>query len=511
MRIERTKNAGRNMVFGTLMRIYQIVMPFVIRTFMIRYMGAAYTGLSGLFTSILHVLNLAELGVGSAMVYSMYQAIAEDNHDEICALMRLYRRYYRIIGIVVLVVGLAIMPLLPVLVNKDVPADISINTLYLMNLAYTVASYWLFAYRSSLVQAYQRNDIISKVTICANTIMYALQLAAIILFDNYYVYTSALILGQILINVLTAIASSRMYPQYRPEGELSAEKVAAINHRIRDLFTSKIGAVVLDSCDSLVITAFLGLEMLAIHQNYYYVITALAMFFTVFFTSLVAGVGNSIATETTEHNYGLFREITFITIYALGFCCTCMFCLYQPFIKLWVGEKLMLGNDLVILYCVFFFIYEFCRMLNLFKDAAGIWHADRFRPLVVSMANLGINILLVKHIGLAGVLISTIVSYYFLNFPWLVRNVFTYVFDRKSGAYLGQAALLVAVGVVSCVVSYYCCGFIQMGGFVGLVVRFGICVVCNTVVQLPVYLRFEEFRRTCQRAMNILRRHKMVS
>ena len=191
MRIERTKNAGRNMVFGTLMRIYQIVMPFVIRTFMIRYMGAAYTGLSGLFTSILHVLNLAELGVGSAMVYSMYQAIAEDNHDEICALMRLYRRYYRIIGIVVLVVGLAIMPLLPVLVNKDVPADISINTLYLMNLAYTVASYWLFAYRSSLVQAYQRNDIISKVTICANTIMCALQLAAIILFDNYYGYTSS--------------------------------------------------------------------------------------------------------------------------------------------------------------------------------------------------------------------------------------------------------------------------------------------------------------------------------
>lgn len=499
MKIERTKNASRNLVFGTLLRGYQIVVPYLMRMAMIRFMGAGYLGLNGLFTSILHVLNLAELGVGSAMVYSMYQAIAEDDDARIDALMLLYRRYYRLIGLAVLVIGLALVPALPVLVNKDVPPGISVTVLYLMNLGATVLSYWLFAYRSSLIQAYQREDVISRVTIVSNTIQYALQLVAIIAFGNYYLYVVILLVGQVITNVLTALACRRLYPKHQPRGRLDEAEVKNINGRIRDLFTSKFGAVVLDSCDPLVITAFLGLEVLAIYQNYFYVITSLNALFVVFFKAIVAGVGNSLATESKEKNYGDFLEVSCITLCALGVCITCMLCLYQPFISVSFGSKYLLSFPFVILYCVFFYVYELCRMLNVFKDAAGIWHSDRLRPLVVSLLNLAINIVLVQFVGLAGVLLSTIVSYYFVNLPWLLRNVFSQVFERGMGGYLKKLALMTLGCLASGVLALAICSLLPGDGLLGITVRLVVGMTVGCVVMSAVGLWSGDLYRAIER------------
>lgn len=126
MKIERTKNAARNVVFGMILKIYALALPFVMRTAMIYWLGIEYLGLNSLFTSVLEVLNLAELGVGSAMTFSMYKPIAEDDRDKICALMNLYHCYYRVIGGVVLAGGLVIFPFLPNLIEGDIPSDINI-------------------------------------------------------------------------------------------------------------------------------------------------------------------------------------------------------------------------------------------------------------------------------------------------------------------------------------------------------------------------------------------------
>ena len=174
MKIDRTKNAGRNIVFGCMLKIYQIVMPFIMRTLMIYYMGIQYLGLNSLFTSILQVLNLAELGVGSAMVYSMYKPIAVDDKKMICALMKLYRTYYRVIGIIIAFLGLCLVPFIPKLIKSDVPADINIYILYILNLSVTVLSYWLFAYKNCLLDAHQRTDVASKATLVTNTLQLSL-------------------------------------------------------------------------------------------------------------------------------------------------------------------------------------------------------------------------------------------------------------------------------------------------------------------------------------------------
>ena len=161
------------------LKIYQILLPFLFRTVIVYTLGVNYLGLNSLFTSVLQVLNLAELGVGSAMIFSMYKPIAEDDEKKICALMNLYRKYYNIIGLVILIIGILLTPFIPKLINGEVPKEINIYILYIMNLIATVLSYWLLAYRNSVLQAHQRLDVSSKITIVTDSFKYFFQLVAL--------------------------------------------------------------------------------------------------------------------------------------------------------------------------------------------------------------------------------------------------------------------------------------------------------------------------------------------
>ena len=232
MRIERTKNAVRNMIFGSILKAYQILLPFIMRTAMIYFMGVQYLGLNSLFTSILQVLNLAELGVGSAMVFSMYKPIAEDDSTTICALMKLYKTYYRIIGLIIAVVGIICLPFIPYLIKSDIPKGMNIYVLYLLNLSATVLSYWLFAYKNSLLQAHQRVDIMSKVTFMTNTIQYLLQFFVLVIIKNYYAYLIVSLFMQAVTNIITAVVVSKKYPNYKAKGKLSKDYIIKINQRI---------------------------------------------------------------------------------------------------------------------------------------------------------------------------------------------------------------------------------------------------------------------------------------
>ena len=296
--MERTKNASRNIFFGVILKIYQILVPFLMRTAMIYLMGVQYLGLNSLFTSVLQVLNLAELGVGSAMVYSMYKPIAEDDDTTICALMKLYRTYYRVIGLVIAVVGCAMTPFIPYLIKSDVPAGLNIYILYLLNLGATVLSYWLFAYKNSILQGHQRADVVSKVAIITNTIQYGLQILVLLAFHNYYIYVIVALATQALTNVATALCANKLYPQFKPRGSVDKAQVQRINQRIRDLFTSKIGSIIYDSADTIVISTFLGLIVLAVYQNYFYILNSISGLITVVFSACTAGIGNSIIVES---------------------------------------------------------------------------------------------------------------------------------------------------------------------------------------------------------------------
>lgn len=495
--MKRTRNAMRNILFGGMLKGYQILIPFVMRTLLIRFLGMEYLGLNSLFTSLLQILNLAELGVGNAFVYSMYAPIAGDRREELCALLRLYRRYYRYIGLTILGAGLLLMPFLPRLVRIDsIPADVNLYVLYLLHLGACVLSYWLFGYKNSLLTAYQRSDLVSKMDLVVRTFQYLLQAMLLLRFGNYYWYLLAALGAQILTNLCTAWVAKRKYPDLIPTGNVEEYKKREIRGKIRDLFTSRVGAVIVNSADSVVISAFLGLTVLAVYQNYYYIVTSVIGMVGVLFTSCIAGIGNSILTESGEKNYGDFQKLSLLIAWIAGFCTCGLLCLLQPFMKVWLGEEGQLPLLIVVCLCIYYFIYEFNQLFNAYKDAAGIWHRDRFRTLMTAGVNLALNLLLVGPMGLYGVILSTVAATAVVGMPWLLHNLFTTLFAGEDfRIYLGTLGFYGIVTLLNCLLTYKVCDAIAVEGISGLLLRGGLCLVVSNGIFLMCYGGKREFRQ----------------
>lgn len=503
IKLERTKNASRNIFFGIILKLYQTIAPFIMRTVIIYCLGVEYLGLNGLFASILQVLNLAELGVGSAMVYSMYKPIAQDDKSLICALLKLYKIYYRIIGTVIAVAGIALLPFIPKLVTGSVPVGINLKYLFLLHLGTTVLTYWLLAYKSSILNAHQRTDVISKITIVSNTLQYVLQFIILLLLKNYYVYLIVALAVQAGTNIVSAIVADRLYPHYKAQGELEQVKRKEINQRIKDLFTAKIGGTLVNSADTIVISAFLGLTTLAIYQNYYYIMTSVIGIVSVIFNSCTAGIGNSLVTESVDKNYNDFRKLTFIICWISAICVSCFASMYQPFMEVWVGRDYMFNMSIVALFCIYFYLYIINSVPVVYKEAGGIWHEDRFRPLVGALVNLGINLLFVKKYGVYAILLSTIISYLVVAMPWLIHNVFSVLFKRTSKNYVIELFVYAGVTTAVTVLSYIICSFVPFNGLIKVICNCVICLVLTNVLLFIIYRKHEMLKPTIDLVDNV--------
>ena len=440
------------------------------------------------------------------MVFSMYKPIAQDDSKTICALMQLYKVYYRVIGLIILVAGIAICPFITKLINGELPKGINVYILYIFNLLSTVFSYWLFAYKNSLLQAHQRNDITSKITISINTIQYILQFFVIYFFKNYYLYVIIVLLSQILINITTAVVVNKMYPNYKAEGKLEKDSIKRVNQRVKDLFTSKIGMVIVNSADTIVISAFLGLTELAIYQNYYYILTALIGVVQVIFTSCTAGIGNSIIVETTQKNYNDLQKFTFIIFWVAGFCMCELVCLYQQFMEFWVGKELMLGFGAVICFCIYYFIYEMNSLLNLYKDAAGIWHKDRYRPLITALVNLVMNLILVNFIGIYGVLLSTVLSTLIVGFPWLINNLFSEIFKISPRNYVIKLFKYFFTIIIVASISFILTVWIKKTTLSIIILKGIICGLITNIIIFIIYRNSKEMSETLDLLKKVLKR-----
>lgn len=476
-KIERGKNAINGIAFGLIQKIVQTLCPFITRTALIYCLGMEYLGLNGLFVSVLQVLNLAELGVGSAMVFSMYRPIADDDSEMLCALMRLYRLYYRLIGLVVLLAGLVLMPFLPTLIAGNVPEDVNLYTLYLLNLAATVLSYWLFAYRNSLLNAHQRIDVVSKVTVVTSLIQYFLQVVVLIVFENYYLFVVVALLAQIVNNIATAIVTRGMYPNLRPVGTVEKAVRREINTKIRDLFTGQLGYVITTAGNSLVASAFLGLATLGIYQNYMLIMTSVAGLFSIIFNSMQAGIGNAIIVESAEDNYRRFKAVSYLVFFCIALTAGCMAALIQPFMELWVGPDAMLGSFSVVSLVAYFVAYEIVMLLSMFKNAAGMWGPDRFRPAISGAVNIFLSVLLVHVMGIDGIVFALAITTWLISVVWITRNTFVYVLRVSFSGWAAHFFWYVALVAASVGLSVLVCAAIPLQGIVGLVLKLLVSLV----------------------------------
>lgn len=493
MKIERTKNAMRNIAWGIIEKIVSLLLPFLTRSVMIKMLGAEYLGLDGLFTSILSVLSISELGFGTAIVFSMYKPIAEDDTDTLCALLNMYKKVYHIIGNVILVLGVILTPFLPYLIKGSYPNNINIYVLYIIYVFNTVVSYYLFAYKTALFSAYQRNDVASKRSAIISLFSNVFKIVVLLTIRSYYVYVIIIPLTTIITNIANAVLASRMFPNIECRGSISKEMKEAIKKRITGLVSFKIYNVIFSTVDSLVISAFLGLVPLAMYNNYYYIQTAVIGFLAIFTSSITAGVGNKMVTNSKEDNYKDFKKFTFINGWICGWCAVCLFCLYDHFMKLWVGERYILPFGTMILMVFYFLLPRITTLTYTYREAAGLWWEDRHRPLIASVVNFLVNLALVQVIGLNGVIISTLICTIFINVPWGSKILFDNYFKMSCVPYFKRLIYYTLVIVIAGSLTWFACGIFPDYGMFFLLLKGCVCVVIPNMVFMLFYHKMDEF------------------
>lgn len=500
----------RNTFWGVIYRIITLLGPFAIKTIIIKKMGLEYSGLNNLFTSVLTVLNLANLGFSNALVYTMYRAVAEEDNDALCAMLNFYRRAYRIVGLVILGMGLIVMPFLPHLVNGECPPGINLYVLFAIYLAETSFDYLMFGYNVAIFSAYQRGDITMKISTVRYIVQYAVQAAALLLFANYYIYAVILPLMVIPNNIANYIAARKCYPEITCRGSLAPREKKEVYKRVSALFSHKVGSVAMLSIDSVIISAMLGLTPLSLYGNYYYILSAVNSLVEILTEGSMAGIGNKLITDTEEDNYRLFHTLTYGWLALVGGAAACMLCFYQPFIgAIWLGEEYLLSNGLMML-IVFYFYSRMSRlMLQTYHDAAGLWPVDWLKPYIGTLINITGSILMVKYTGsIAGVLVPTMFVYLFVFTPWEAQIVMRTQFHKNAGAYFRKSTRYVLLAAADSLLCYgLCMLLVPENTVVSLMIRGVIVAVLYPSVWLGVTCKTLEFRGLFHIIRHFVRAH----
>ena len=335
MKLDFAKNVKRNMIANAASSGIRLLFPFLNRTLFLWLLGPAYLGLNGLFGSILGVLSLAELGFGTAVVCFMYKPVAEDDRELLCAYLGYYRTVYRWVGAAIFVIGLALLPFLDRLVHGDVPPGIDLHVLYLIHLVNTSVSYFLFAYRGSVLTAHHRKDVVTNIRTALSVAQYLAVFLILLVTRNYYHYVLATVVFTVLQNVLLVRASRRLFPDVEPRGRLSAELRRRVVSEVKAIFMHKVGGVISYSVDNLIISAMLGLVAVAAYGNYYYVVSSVASIVAAVHSSTQGGFGNKIHTESKADNFRIFMATDRLTMVLVVWCAAMMAALYQPFVAVW--------------------------------------------------------------------------------------------------------------------------------------------------------------------------------
>lgn len=468
MQLNRSKNSLRNSFWGILNKLVTMFLPFLVRTVLIKKLGEEYLGLSGLFTAILSVLSLTECGFGAAIVYSMYKPIAEDDEETLCALLTYYRKIYHIIGLTILVIGIALFPALPYLIKGNYPSDVNLYILYSIYLINSVLSYFLFAYKTSLLSAYQRNDINSKINTVVKFISSFFQIGIIFVLRNYTIFVLVIPATTVLNNLFTHFCAKRIFPSLKTKGLISDELRKSIKKQVIGLSVEKLASITRNSVDHIFISAFIGLSAVAIYSNYYYIIFAVYGFLDVLCVSMQAGIGNSIALESKDKNYSDFKKFSFLFSWLVSVCTVCVFCMIQPFMSVWVGNQLSLPLISAILFTLYFYSMTINDICYQYYNANGLWWHSRYRALVVAIVNILLNFCLVQKIGINGIIIATVVSH-LVSDVWTIIILFREYFQGyRIFEYIYILIKNAILTLLACFVSFIICSHIKTNIFIVL-------------------------------------------
>lgn len=503
----RIKSTTINSTVALLSKVLIFVVQFICRTVFIRVLSTEYLGVNGLFTNILTMLSFAELGIGNAIIFKLYKPIAQDNHEKIKTYMKFYQKAYILIGIVILTIGIMIIPFLKYMIN-DVP-DIKENIyfIYVLFLANSTISYF-FTYKKSIIIGYQKEYITTIINFIMVLIQNIAQIVILLVTKNYILYLLIQILATFLDNYISSKKADKMYPFIKEKKyeKISKSEEKNIFKDVKALILYKIGNILSTGTDNMIISAFVGINEVGLLSNYTTITNAITTFLNSFFNGFTASVGNLNASDSTENKESIFYQIFLVTFYVYGAISIWITILLNPFIKLWIGSDYLLSYSVCVALGLNIYIDGMRFVGGTFRNTMGLFRKGKFVPLISSIFNIILSLILVKPLGIFGVLISTVISRFFISTwydPWIIHKLNFNVSFKQFVLKYAYYFLLVIIDFCIC---NEICLMVQIDGILGFLLKGVIIVLITLLLFFVTTFKMKEFKGLSEKIKNMVRR-----
>ena len=503
--MNRTENSAQNLAFGFINRIVSLFFVFISRKLFIYFIGIEYLGINSLFSNVLSILSMADLGFGIAMSYSFYKPLAENDTRKISALIGFYKHIYNIIAISVFVLGMALLPFLQYIVNLngDIPY---LKLYYVVFLLQTVVSY-LFVYKTTIIVADQKNYIINKISTLIEFVKTFAQNAIIVLTKNYFLYILAQLIGTFLNNYIASREADKLYPYINEKDELKDEEKKDVFSNMKAIFIYKISGTLMNSIDSICISTICGTIVLGYYVNYLTITNQIEAIIAIVFSSFTASIGNLITNKNKENNLEVFNSLQLLSGYFSAITFLGFIFLSQEFIGFWLGDEYLLDNFTIIVIAFNLYLGMSFRPLWSYREATGLYVKTKYVMLIAAGLNIILSIGLGMVMGVAGVVLASILCRLFTYFWYepviLYKDYFGVSpvdFFKKYAINLISVALLCAeIFIIFNIISW-------KEGTIFWCIK-GIILV--TIVSINYYLVFRNtssFKYVKSKAENIVRR-----
>lgn len=494
--MSRIDNSLKNIKYTSLAQMVNFIIVFVSRRIFVHVLSTEYLGLNGVFSNILSMLSLAELGLGTAICFCLYKPIFDKDEKTINSIMLFYKKAYNLIGALVFIIGASLTPFLNFIV-EELPDISHIRLIYIIFVFNSAASYF-FVYKKTLLIADQKQYISNIIHQATVLLMNILQIVFLLITHNYFSYLIIMIVCTLGQNIFISMLVNKKYPylDLKNAEPLSKETKKEVFKNIKAMTSHRIGGVVVNGTDNLIMAKLISVVSVGLYSNYYLVKNTLISVITMLFQSITPSVGNLGAeTDDAQRKETVFNALNLIGAWVMGFCSICLFVLYNPFITLWVGKEYLFDMKIVALIVINFYMLGMRQPVLTTRDALGIFWYDRHKPIAESVINLAFSIPLAIYMGVSGVLLGTLISTVATSL-WIEPYVlYKYGFKKKSVVYFGKYLCYLSVTVIAGSICWILCvNLPNMNTYIQFVTKAVICGIIPNVIFLLAYFRTKPFK-----------------
>ncbi len=506
---ERSKNTFKNSAIGLAAQMVQILSSIVCRVVFVRTLVEAYLGVNGLFANILSILSLGELGIGSAITYELYRALAYDEKENTKSLMAYYRKAYTMIGICIGIAGLVLSPFITHFVSMDPSIKESVYLLYFIYLANTVISYF-YSYKSSIINAAQQNYVISLIHMAVTIAQNIIQCIVLLLTRNFLLYLLIQVTATFLYNLLVSKTADKMFPVITEKDvqPLSKEQKNRMFKNIRDIFLTNVSQKLVNSTDNIIITAYGGLVSTGLNSNYSLLTATLKTLTNKIYSGIQASVGNVNAVESTEKKLALFDEVQFFFFWMFYWCSLTYSLLVEDLIGFAFGEKYIMSFAVAVITGLNFYTSEQATVVRIFKHTMGLFKYGKFVSLATGIINVILSIILGRMYGVEGILFATFISLIVTTRWYIPYCIFKYGFNTSPLHFFKKDLRYWAEAVLVFIITWQLCLLVNYSRPVNLLIKFFVCLIIPNGLLVLLHIRDKNLISVLNRVRRILTRKK---